>query len=175
MPLTAELEALKSANTRSAHVINQLELRLDDAENRSRRNNLIFYGLADPSAKETYAESEKLVIGHCRDNLEMAVDPKEIERAHRLGRHDPNRPRPIIVKFSSFKTKDAILSQGPKFKGTNYSVGEDFSRRVQYARKQLVAFAKAKDVPFFLRYKTLFIDSKRYVFDEASQEVKALS
>lgn len=31
---------------------------------------------------------------------------KEVERAHRLGRHNPGQHRPVIVKFTSFKTND---------------------------------------------------------------------
>lgn len=100
------------------------------------------------------------------------MEPKEIERAHRLGRYCPGRNRPIIVKLSFFKTKEAILSNGRRFKNTPYSVGEDFSKKVQNARKHVVAFAKSKAVPFSLHYKTLLIGSKRYTFDETSQSVK---
>lgn len=59
-------------------------------------------------------------------------------------------------------------------KGTGYSVGEDFSRPVQKARKALLAFAKSKSVSFSLRYKTLCIGTKRYIFDESTNSVKEI-
>lgn len=95
-----------------------------------------------------------------------------MERAHRIGRHSCNRKRPIIVKFVSYKTKEAVLSKGRNFKGTDFSVAEDFSPAVRNARKHLVAFAKDKSAPYSLRFKTLFMGPKRYVYDEASQTVK---
>lgn len=97
-----------------------------------------------------------------------------LKRAHRLGRHNPDRNRPIIVKFSNFKTKEAILRNGRKLKGTAYSIGEDFSKQTQTARKHLIAFGKSKSTPFSLRYKTLHIGPKRYFFDKSSQQVKEL-
>lgn len=56
-------------------------------------------------ASLTFAQSEQLVIRHCRDHLNITIDPKEIERAHRLGHHTSDRPRPVIVNSHSIKQK----------------------------------------------------------------------
>ncbi|XP_077484990.1 uncharacterized protein LOC144095057 [Amblyomma americanum] len=173
--IKSELEIIKSENTRLSRQIETLEARIDDSENRSRRNNLIFYGIPDSNPSETFADSEGEVIRHCAQHLSLTIHPEEVERAHRLGRHEPNRSRPIIVKFISYKTKDTILSNGRKFKGTKFSVGEDFSHRVRSVRKQLVTFAKANSDKFALRYKTLHIGPRRYIFDEISQTVKEIT
>ncbi|XP_072142129.1 uncharacterized protein [Dermacentor andersoni] len=173
--LRSDLEGIQATSAATSRLVGVLEARLDDAENRSRRNNLLFYGLPDTNPTETYSLTEDLVIRHCSDHLDTQLSPNDIERAHRLGRHSKDRKRPIIVKFTFFKTKESILSKGSKFKGTDYSVGEDFSRRVQNCRKHLVAFARAKSVPFSLRFKTLHIRPERYVFDELSESVKEIS
>ncbi|XP_077504954.1 uncharacterized protein LOC144114839 [Amblyomma americanum] len=172
--LRNDLEGIQATSAATSRLVGVLEARLDDAENRSRRNNLLFYGLPDTNPTETYSLTEDLIIRHCSDHLDTQLSPNDIERAHRLGRHSKDRKRPIIVKFTSFKTKESILSKGSKFKGTDYSVGEDFSRRVQNCRKHLVAFARAKSVPFSLRFKTLHIGPKRYVFDELSESVREI-
>ncbi|XP_037506544.1 uncharacterized protein LOC119382768 [Rhipicephalus sanguineus] len=171
-PLRQQLGTVQTDTAETASRVCNLETRLDEAENRSRRNNLIFYGISDTNKSESFAQSEELVIRLCSEQLNFSLEPKEIERAHRLGRYCTGRNRPIIVKLSFFKTKEAILSNGRRFKNTPYSVGEDFSKKVQNARKHLVAFAKNKAVPFSLHYKTLLIGSKRYTFDETSQSVK---
>ncbi|XP_075531550.1 uncharacterized protein LOC142564435 [Dermacentor variabilis] len=173
--LRTDMDAISTNTTQTAKDIKGIEARLDDAENRSRRNNLIFYNITDNNASENYAQSEETVLRLCRDHLGLTIDPKEIERAHRLGRHSSGRSRPIIVKLTFFKTKQLILSNGRKLKGTDYSVGEDFSRPVRDARKHLVRFAKTKNTKFSLRYKTLFIGPKQYAFDESSQTVKEIS
>ncbi|XP_050023709.2 uncharacterized protein [Dermacentor andersoni] len=175
LALRTEVDAISTKTGQLTHRMCDIEERLDDLENRSRRNNLIFYGFPDTNPKETYVQSEQIIVSHCLERFGLIVEPKDIERAHRLGRYTTNRKRPIIVKLSSFKTKESILSNGPKLKGTNFSIGEDFTRPVRTARKQLIAFARSKSVPFSLRYKTLHIGAQRYIFDTASGTVKAVS
>ncbi|XP_077507280.1 uncharacterized protein LOC144116387 [Amblyomma americanum] len=175
LPLRNDIEKMQADTSNVARIIQELETRIEDAENRSRRNNLIFYGIPDTTDSETWAESEKLIIDVCRNNLQITVEPHEIERAHRLGRHSQDKNRPIIVKFTSSKTKESILSNGQNLKDTVYSVGEDFAHAVRHARKQLVAFAKARSAKFFLRFKTLHIGLNRYIFDTSSNTVKQIA
>ncbi|XP_077485847.1 uncharacterized protein LOC144096897 [Amblyomma americanum] len=172
--LKTDVECMQCNTEKSTQQVRDLEARFDDAENRSRRCNLIFYGLSDSTPSESFADSEEVIIRHCSDQLDVSLDSKDIERAHRLGCHNTERQRPIIVKFASFKTKQMILSNGPNLKDTDFSIGEDFSRRVQNIRKQLVAFAKSKTTKFSLRYKTLHIGPKRNFFDESEQTVKEI-
>ncbi|XP_042142748.1 uncharacterized protein LOC121833485, partial [Ixodes scapularis] len=143
----AEVEATVTRAVHAARQVSDLEDRVGDTENRSRRKNLIFYGAPDPSPAETFAQSEQRIIRLCSELFDVTLDSKEIERAHRLGRHSVERPRPIIVNFSCFNN----------------------------ARKHLLAFARGKSAPFSFRYKTLLIGSKRYVFDESCQSVKEIS
>ncbi|XP_075747190.1 uncharacterized protein LOC142804298 [Rhipicephalus microplus] len=170
--MCTELVDLKTLTNEMIHKICNLESRVDDSENRSRRNNFIFYGIPDTTKTETYSDSEEIIICHCSDTLQLTIPPSEIERAHRLGRFSENRIRPIIVKFQSFKTKELILSNSRKFKDTGFSAGEDFSPAVRHARKQLIDFARTKSTAFTVRFKTLFLGTKCYVFDETSQSVK---
>ncbi|XP_075544229.1 uncharacterized protein LOC142578662 [Dermacentor variabilis] len=173
--LRTELDTVATTTSQTTRQVSILETRLDDMENRSRRNNLLFYGIADETPSETNAQSEELITAFCRDHFNVAIESKEIERAHRLGRHLQDRCRPIIVKFTSFKTKETVLANGSKLKNTHFSIGEDFSPLVRNARKHLLAFAKEKSGPFLLRYKTLFMGSKRYVFDNATETIEEKS
>lgn len=175
LPLRADIAAIQADTTATTHLVSELEERLDDAENRSRRNNLIFYNLPDPNPKEDNNETEQLIINHCLEHLKIKIDPKEIDRAHRLGRHKNDRCRPIIVRFPFFKTKQDVLTNARKLKGTNFSIGEDFSLSVRNARRHLVSFAKQQSGKFQINFKTLHMGSKRYVFDQTSQKVKEIS
>lgn len=172
--IRTDLDTIKTDTTEMANQIDRLAAQMDDTENRSRRNNLIFYNIPDPNPKETFAESEEIVTRHCHDHLKFTVDPNHIERAHRLGRHTGGHNRPLIVKFNQFKTKESLLSNGPKFKGSNFSVGEDFSHPVRVARKKLIAFAKSKSTSYSLRFKTLHIGTKRYVYDHSTDSVQEM-
>uniref|UniRef100_A0A147BQE9 Putative tick transposon n=1 Tax=Ixodes ricinus TaxID=34613 RepID=A0A147BQE9_IXORI len=158
------------ATNLTAH-FEQIAIQQDNLENQSRRNNLLFYGFED-NQSETWAESEESVIALCRENLGCSLESADIERAHRLGRFKPTTKRPIIVKFSAFKTKQSVLMAAYKLKGTRLSIGEDFSARVCTERKQLIEYAKSENAKFKLRYNKLIIGNKTFVYDHADQCVK---
>ncbi|KAG0419575.1 hypothetical protein HPB47_004010, partial [Ixodes persulcatus] len=61
-----------------------LRSRLDEFEDRSRRDNLIFYGAPD-SNSETWAVSESKVRDVIANEMKIIVPPEGIIRAHRLG------------------------------------------------------------------------------------------
>lgn len=147
--------------------------RIDDLENRSRRSNLLFYGVPDVDG-ETPQISEQKVLDLARDSLGIAVDNSHVERAHRLGAFRRGKTRPIIVKFSSFKIKTQLLFSGSRLKGTPFSISEDFSLTVRAARKALLTFAKQQNSQFKLRFDKLFIGSKTYIYDQHSNLVKEL-
>ncbi|CAN8028825.1 unnamed protein product, partial [Ixodes persulcatus] len=144
--------------------LHDVAYRCDDAENRLRRSNLLFYGIID-DANESWASSEGKVIDFCSRHFEISIHPDSIERAHRIGKFNTEKKRPIIVKFSRFKEKDRILSSGFKLKGTPFSVGEDFSISVRHARRKLIEFAKNKNVSFRLSFDKLKIDNTIYMYN----------
>lgn len=149
-----------------------LESKLDDLENRSRRCNLIFYGIEDTEERETYESAEQRVLDLCKSVL--SVDDVHIERAHRLGIFRPGNCRPIIVNFATYKGKECVLTNAKKLKGSPISISEDFSEPIRMKRKQLWEYAKKvrKDTDKVnLRYDALYINKTKYIYDEPSGEV----
>lgn len=128
--LQREVESVQANASKAMRAISDMESRIDDGENRARRNNLIFFGNSDPGPSESAALVEEKVIRFCADHLDITLNPEHIERAHRLGRHCNGRNRPIIIKFSLFKIEEKGLSNSRKLKAINYRIGEDFSRPV---------------------------------------------
>lgn len=150
-----------------------IQARLDELEDRSRRNNLIFHGL--PDAKETWEQSEQRITQLLSDATINLAD-HDIERAHRLGAYKESKSRPIIVKFSNYKTKDKILSARTKLKELNVAVTEDFSPATRQARGKLVAFAKSQpgSPQFKLHHTKLIIDKKHYTYDPFTDSINEL-
>lgn len=109
--------------------------KMDDLESRERRNNLLFYGLSDSNANETAAQSEELIISQCTAKLELSS--LAVECVHRLGKFCKEKNWPIIVRFNSFKSRQAVLAKAFKLKGLNVAISEDFSRTVRDKRKKL--------------------------------------
>ncbi|XP_040360436.1 uncharacterized protein LOC121048313 [Ixodes scapularis] len=147
-----------------------LNSRLDELEDRSRRDNLIFYGLLD-SSNENWSQTETLIRNTLCRILDLNLSGEAISRAHRLGSYIPNNCRPIITKFSSSKSKDCVLFKRPKFRGSGISVGEDFCRATRLSRKNLVEFGKASGQRFSLRLNKLHVNNKSYVYCPATDSV----
>ncbi|XP_072140450.1 uncharacterized protein [Dermacentor andersoni] len=143
---------------------------LDDLEDRSRRDNLIFYGISD-TPSETWAQSEKLVCEFLSHHLKFEVPENMVCRAHRLGSYTANKTRPIIMKFSCSKLKDKILALKSNLKSTGVSVGEDFCRATRQSRKKLLDFAKASGQTYSIRLNKLFLNKKCYIYCSTTDNV----
>ncbi|KAH9384852.1 hypothetical protein HPB48_026879 [Haemaphysalis longicornis] len=153
--------------------INELRRRTEDAENRLRRNNLLFFGFSDDRA-ETWKQSEEHIIAFCSEKLEITIDPINIDRAHRIGAFQHNKDRPIVVRFSRFKERDAVLSACTKLKGTDFSVRQDVSRSVRMVQKRLLEFGKQQPLKYKLRHDKLIIGESVYVYDPACDGIVQL-
>lgn len=126
--LNAKIEVLE-------HTVKTQAERLSELENRSRRNNLLVFGV-----KEGSPESESDLKVSVVDNIfgkKLNVHVKTIERIHRLGKQRPGHIRPVIMRFYDFKEKDAILRNCSKLKGTSISVSNDYSKETVAVRKKL--------------------------------------
>lgn len=88
------------------------QMKLTDMESRSRRNNMRLFGVKE-------GEEGKSVIQFIVDLLRREVPlpvglELKIQRAHRVPAHKPRTgdpPRPIVVNFQEFTTKELILRE----------------------------------------------------------------
>lgn len=125
-----------------------LRAKIDDLENRSRRNNLRFVGFPE---RAEGSHPEKFLYSWLRDifGKDAPSFSHVIERAHRTPPRPPPvgaPPRSIIARILNFQDKVAILrlarEKGPlSFNGNNISVYPDFSAEVQ---RQRISFSAVK-------------------------------
>ncbi|KAH7985171.1 hypothetical protein HPB49_026570 [Dermacentor silvarum] len=120
--------------------ISKIQNKVDDLENRSRRLNVLFFGINDSNAAEPWENSERHVREFCTQKLGIAVT--SVARAHRLGRFSTDKKRPIIAKFYNEKEVESVLSLGYKLKNTNLSISRDYSKAVRLKRRGLWQFSK---------------------------------
>ena len=109
-----------------------LEYRSIDLEARSRRKNILFKGIPE-NRRENCFEAVRNVI---QDNLNIDRD-MYLERAHRLGRFDNNKIRPIIVAFRDFCDVEDILNSAPNLRGSSLGVCRDYPKEISLARQAL--------------------------------------
>lgn len=155
-----------------AKEVKQLHDKGVDSENRSRRNNLVFFGVSD-SESETWEQSELLLKNICKENLNLEL--QSVERVHRIGRYNVSKNRPIIVNFASYKEKSRVLSEAKKFKGTTYSVEQDYAPETRHIRKRLWEYVKTNNMNekhrARLNFDKLIVDGKTYRWDKEKEEV----
>ena len=113
--------------------VERLEEKMLDQECRSRRNNLVVFGVKE-SEEEDGRKLMEEVARKCQ--VERSVKNK---RAHRLGRKGPNmdRPRPLIARFLDYQDRERIW-RGKKHLPSEIRVVEDHPFPVREARRKLV-------------------------------------
>ena len=127
---------------RREHNPRAVEYRLLDLEARSRRHNLMFYGIPEPY-RESLEQCDMTLRRFLANKLGVP-DPYRIElnRVRRIGRRDTaerlQRIRPIIATFKNDQLKSGILNHGFMLKNTHYGIAQDYPDAIRRARKELL-------------------------------------
>lgn len=101
-----------------------LEDKLDQLEQYSRRNCVRIFG-AGEKKEETVEETvsnimKKIGVNIVSDNLEIC---------HRVGKLVLQKPRPILVKFSTYKLRQSVIVNRKHLKGTGITITEDLTKQ----------------------------------------------
>ena len=119
-----------------------LRVQIDDTweyavrnEQYSRKNNIRIYGLEE-NPNENLQEK---IIGLAKEELGVEIKDEEIEIAHRIGqtRRSQSKPRAVIIKFLSNKSKMQLLSKRKLLKGKSIAVMEDMASDLAKRLKKL--------------------------------------
>lgn len=147
-------------------------MKIDDLENRSRRNNLIIHGIPEEK-NEDPSSLDNIVNGKIISDI-LKTEPVAIERIHRLGKPATKKVRPVILKLLDHRDKNRLLKNCFKLKGSNFAISEDFSRRVRDVRRKLWNCAKkfkhAGD-KVIMSYDKLRINGELFVWDSEKDDI----
>ena len=110
-----------------------LEYKTIDLEARSRRNNILFFGISESRNENCKNVIADFLLAH----LNTRITEADINRTHRVGRFDSRKKRPIIVAFQSYALVEAIMKDGRLLKDTEYSISRDYPLEITRARKTL--------------------------------------
>lgn len=135
---------LKQENVKLGDKVSKLELRIDDQEQRSRNNCLLIHGIEEANIQEV---TDVVAIDVFNRALGFELGTDVIARSHRLGpkkdaratRANKPNPRPIIVRFNSYRTRKEVFTCKKKLKGTNISITENLTQRRFSLYKQAIA------------------------------------
>ena len=117
-----------------------LQLQIDEQEQYSRRESIRISGIKEAAGEDLATTIVKL--GH---DLEVNIATADISTIHRVGK--PNfgphaKPRDILCKFISWKTKDKMMESKKKLKGAAGKEGLYVNEDLTYYRSKLAALAR---------------------------------
>ena len=107
-----ELKEIKDKNKKIKQSLNINIYKQDELEQYGRRENLRIYGVPETTSGRDDGEN---VIFKIAETLKINLKQYDIQRAHRLGK-PKNKPRPIIVRFLSYKKRCEFLHAKSKLK-----------------------------------------------------------
>ena len=100
--------------------------RIDAQEQYSRRNCLLFHGVAETDGENT----DERILSTIKEHLGITLSERDLDRSHRLGApRSDKRARPIIAKFNLYNVRASVYASKKKMKGSNVLVTESLTRR----------------------------------------------
>ena len=131
--------------------------KLNDLEQYTRKSSIRIFGVSDKNKNETAEQSIDETMG-VLNKIGAKITKQNIVIAHRVGRFEDKKTRPIIVKFVSNIHKREAIFHRRKLRGTGLGISEDLTaKNMQYLNKlqehETVAAAWTKDTKFYVKLK----------------------
>ena len=138
-----------------------------DLQSRSMRDNLLFFNFKEGESQEERASEDcsKKVLDFCSDQLDMPDAPTtiKVDRAHRIGRFNPAKKRPIVVKFNYHQDKIVVKQKANSaLRHSDFAVADQYPKPIQDRRRNLIPLlikAKNEGKRAVLSYDKLYIDN----------------
>ncbi|XP_073959176.1 uncharacterized protein [Choristoneura fumiferana] len=114
--------------------IDNQEKRLYFLEKQARKNNIVFFGIGE--TETSYSSLEIIIVNFIQEHFSQDLDRRDIQEIKRIGKKG-ERPRPIIVTFSTLGTKINLFKRRSALKDTIYYITEDYPQNILKKRKEL--------------------------------------
>ena len=143
--------ALRDENTLLRERAFAAESRIDELESKANIDTLIFKGVPEgsyaeaasdvggqegrgssgtPVTAETNAHTELTIIKFCSERLNVVIDPRDISTAYRTKGSTKDSFRPIVIRFSNLRVRDAIYRAKKLLKKGKSSANNDLQTPV---------------------------------------------
>nr|CAI5827085.1 unnamed protein product [Callosobruchus analis] len=160
--ITGELERLRNENEQIKKENQELQLRLAAVERKTKKYNLIFYGLKE---SETKIEETQTVLNIINGNFELNCSYSDLRDVYRIGNKQSDRNRPLVIEFVNYQLKFEILANSKKLKGTGLFVQNDYIQEDYRNRKLLIEnlkLARSNNLKATVRNNKLIVEGEEY-------------
>lgn len=135
--------------------------RLYYLEKQTRQRNLVFFGLEEN--EKSYANMENNIQNFILKHFGIKMDNRDLQAIRRIGKKT-EKPRPVVVTFTTVGTKILILKHKGALKDTQYYIKEDYPQQVLERRRELqtqVKMEREKGNEAIIKYDKLVIIQKK--------------
>lgn len=103
-------------------------------EKQVRQRNIVFFGIKE--YETSYTNLQDNITHFINERFSMNLDHRDIQEVKRIGKKG-DRPRPLIVTFTTLGLKINILKKKGALKDTEYYLKEDYPQQVLEKRREL--------------------------------------
>lgn len=114
--------------------VDKQEKRLYHIDKQARKRNIIFFGIEEEGS--AYEDMENYIIEWIEKYFSIKLERRDIQELRRIGKKG-EKPRPLIVTFTTLGLKINILKQKRVLKDTQYYINEDYPQYILEKRKDL--------------------------------------
>ena len=133
---TNVMRDLKIAVEERDRTISVMQAKIDDLEQYQRRQCLRIFGIEEKTSEDT-----DQIAMEVAQKIGVQLNVNDIDRSHRVGRSDTGRPRPIIVKFVSYRKRSEVFRNKKSLKGSAITLREDLTKtRYKLLREAIEKF-----------------------------------
>ena len=130
---------------------------------KTRKNNLLFYGIRPDFLPEIQTQLEKKVHEILRFNLNISRNVPIVKIARMMTGPEVRGCRPVLVNFAYWKDREEVFSKSKFLRGSNIYITEDLSRRLRETRHRLTQYMR--DVSDVNHFWHVYIHSYYVIFD----------
>lgn len=139
------------------------------------RDNLLFFGITEEKdEKDSDCVNKVLDLIENKLQINNAKEEIKIHRAHRIGRYDQRKTRPIVAKFVYYPDREKIRLNAKKL-SKPYGISQQYPPEIMEKRKILIPImleARKQSKEAYLSGDKLFIDGRLYRGEEAAGDRK---
>ena len=87
---------------------------------------------------EEVGEDTDIICMEVGKRIGVNVEVSDIDRSHRIGKKDVGKPRPIIIKFLSYRKRNEMFRNKRQLKGSGITIREDLTKQRHLLLKECI-------------------------------------
>lgn len=122
-----DIKKIKDSIEKNENKVAFLINKIDALEQNEKINNICIYGIQEENQEVLNSKVVKII----NDHTQLNYTTRDIMSSYRTGNNESlsQKPRPVIVKFKCFETKQALWKNCAKFKGSRLFIAEDLTKK----------------------------------------------